>query len=164
MKCAGGAHLIGLFLNEEIPNGLSVGETADRIRAQGGVVYAPHPFAYLRSAAERARAVLAVADVVEVFNARAFLPRWNRRAVQQMANLNIPCVAGTDAHTPWEIGQAYTEIPPFSDAASFRQALQEARPGRTHLSSIFMHTFSITSEVLRRAAGRGHGAPPGFRK
>ena len=36
--------IIGLYLNEEIPAGLSCDETIDRIIGQGGVVYVPHPY------------------------------------------------------------------------------------------------------------------------
>src|SRR5262245_42424817 len=36
--------LIGLFLSEAVPTGLTAHETARRIRAQGGLVYLQHPF------------------------------------------------------------------------------------------------------------------------
>src|SRR5947207_13347802 len=36
--------VIGLFLSERLPYGLKPDETVERIRAQGGVVYIPHPF------------------------------------------------------------------------------------------------------------------------
>ena len=36
--------VIGLFLTEEIPMDLSAEETIARIRKQGGVVLAPHPY------------------------------------------------------------------------------------------------------------------------
>ena len=36
--------VIGLFLKEEIPRGMSFAETVEAIRAQGGLVYVPHPF------------------------------------------------------------------------------------------------------------------------
>lgn len=36
--------IIGLFLQEEIPAGLSCKETIARIRQQNGVVYVPHPY------------------------------------------------------------------------------------------------------------------------
>jgi len=36
--------LIGLFLEEPVPAGLPAIETAERIRAQGGLVYLQHPF------------------------------------------------------------------------------------------------------------------------
>ena len=38
--------IIGLFLNEKIPSGLSVEETVDIIRSQDGIVIAPHPFSF----------------------------------------------------------------------------------------------------------------------
>src|SRR3954462_10946206 len=36
--------VIGLFLSEEIPRGMTFAETIDAIRAQDGIVYVPHPF------------------------------------------------------------------------------------------------------------------------
>lgn len=38
--------VIGLFLNERVPDNLPVEETIDIIRSQGGLVIAPHPFSY----------------------------------------------------------------------------------------------------------------------
>ena len=38
--------VIGLFLNEKIPEALPIEETIDIIRSQGGLVIAPHPFSY----------------------------------------------------------------------------------------------------------------------
>ena len=38
--------IIGLFLTERIPDMLSVEETVDIIREQGGLVIAPHPFSF----------------------------------------------------------------------------------------------------------------------
>ena len=36
--------VIGLFLHEEIPRGLTFGDTIAAIKEQGGIVYLPHPF------------------------------------------------------------------------------------------------------------------------
>ena len=41
--------ILGLFLSEEIPKGLSAGDTIARIKDQGGIVGVPHPFDSLRS-------------------------------------------------------------------------------------------------------------------
>ena len=41
--------VIGLFLTERIPYVLPLGEVISRIRAQGGLVYVPHPFDPVRS-------------------------------------------------------------------------------------------------------------------
>src|SRR5262245_23225637 len=71
IKCACGTDVIGLFLSELIPVGQTLEATARQIHDQGGVVYAPHPYAYITRPRRRAADVLAVADVVEVFNSRA---------------------------------------------------------------------------------------------
>ena len=60
IKTATDGEVIGLFLHEEMPRGLTFAETIERIRAQGGVVYVPHPFDRFhttpsRRAAARAR-------------------------------------------------------------------------------------------------------------
>src|SRR5439155_11426589 len=44
VKTDGQGEVIGLFLSEEIPRGLSFGDTVAAIHEQGGVVYLPHPF------------------------------------------------------------------------------------------------------------------------
>ena len=44
VKTASQGEVIGLFLQEKIPRGLTLEETVAEIRRQGGVVYVPHPF------------------------------------------------------------------------------------------------------------------------
>ena len=111
IHCEMDTHLIGLFLTERIPHGLGIAETADRIRDQGGVVYAPHPYAYLTRGSLRAAETLAVADVVEVFNSRGFWPSWNRAAAAAADQRRLPAAASSDSHFPHELGRAYTELP-----------------------------------------------------
>lgn len=149
VRCREGVDLIGLFVSAEIPDRLPAARAAAAIRDQGGVVYAPHPFAYLTRAAERAALVLAVADVVETFNTRAFLPRWNRRAMAAAAAAGLPGFASSDAHFPWEIGRAWTEVPPFQDAASFRSAARDARPFGHRVGSPLLHAGSMALSLAR---------------
>lgn len=82
VRCEGNAEMVGSFWAERIPQGLSIEETVERIRAQGGPVYAPRPYAY--SSQRRCHTVRspAVADIMEVFKSRAFDAAWNRRAVK----------------------------------------------------------------------------------
>ena len=44
VKTATEGEVIGLFLKKEIPRGMSFRESVAAIRAQGGLVYVPHPF------------------------------------------------------------------------------------------------------------------------
>lgn len=162
MRCRNGAHLIGLFLTEHIPNGLSVAETTQRIHDQGGVVYAPHPYAYLVHARERAESVLAVADVVEVFNARAFAPSWNTQALAAATERALPSFAGTDGHFPWELGRAYTLVGEFTDAATLRSVMREAERRASSTTPTTTHMASIGCQLARLLVGSLHGSRPPF--
>jgi hypothetical protein len=152
--CACGTELIGLFLERRILPGQPIEEVAARIRGQGGVVYAPHPFAYARDAAWHAGRALAHADVAEVFNARAFLPAWNRRAREAARARGMPAAAGSDAHFPWEIGRAWTELPPFADGAGLLRALRDAVPVGRRTGTPLAHVASLAlraaGDLLRR--------------
>ena len=154
IRCAGGTELIGLYLRERIAYGLSVQETAERIRDQGGLVYAPHPFAYAWQAARHAAEAIAVADVVEAFNSRAFLPAWNRRALRHARTRGLPVAASSDGHFPYEIGRAYTELPWFDSAATLRAALTAATPVGLRTATPLIHLASITLKLARLSAGR----------
>ena len=162
VKCANGAHMIGLFLQERIPNGLPVSETAQLIRDQGGVVYAPHPYAYLRDPVRRTEAVLEVADVVETFNARAFAPSWNPRAAAAAAQRGLPSFAGTDGHFPWEIGRANTVLPAFHDGASFLVAARETQLYKPSTTPTYILAASLACEIARFVVGSRQGTKPPF--
>ncbi|HEX5506865.1 MAG TPA: PHP domain-containing protein, partial [Thermomicrobiales bacterium] len=65
--------IIGLFLREEIPAGLSPEETAARIRAQDGIVVVPHPFDPIRTSPLKTPALerlvaAGLVDAIEVLN------------------------------------------------------------------------------------------------
>jgi predicted metal-dependent phosphoesterase TrpH len=160
IRCARGTELIGLFLHERIPYDLPIEEVAERIADQGGLVYAPHPFAYARRPRFHARRALDVADIVEVFNSRAFLPSWNRLARQAASARGLPIAASSDGHFPHEIGRAYTELPWFDDAASLLAALPHATPIGLRTASPFIHVASISLKLARltiRHPARGRG-------
>ena len=76
--------VIGLFLAEEIPRGQSFGETVAAIRAQGGIVYLPHPFDRMHAIPEPAtlHRHLAEIDVLEVYNARLLFEAYNDEALR----------------------------------------------------------------------------------
>lgn len=114
VKTREGFDVIGILMTELIPSGTSARETCEAIRAQGGVVYVPHPFDVARAGAGRHLAELAdVVDVVEVHNARCWVPSFNRRA-QEWAERNGKLMgAGSDAHTVREIGRGMVELPRF---------------------------------------------------
>ena len=159
VRCACKTEVIGLFLTRWIPGGLSLEETVAAIREQGGVVYAPHPYAYLTSGRAKAGRVLAHADVVEVFNSRAFFPPWNRKALRRSHELRLPGAASSDSHFPWELGRAYFEVPDFNDRTSFLEAAAGGRAVAVETGNPLLHVSTISIHFVRRLIGLNHGAP-----
>lgn len=123
--------IIGLFLTERIPFGTSAADAARAIRAQGGVVYVPHPFDPMRrNLAEPALEELAAAglvDAVEVLNAKTSLESLNQRAAHFAAQHGLAAGAGSDAHVPLALGAAYVEMPDFDGPTDFLAKLHEGR-------------------------------------
>ena len=92
--------IIGLYLKEAIPAGLSVAETVAAIKAQNGLVYIPHPFETVRKGLPR-RVLDTIAndiDIIEVFNGRALLPHRSRQARKWAGEHTVSGAASSDAH------------------------------------------------------------------
>jgi predicted metal-dependent phosphoesterase TrpH len=124
--------MLGLFLERAVPPGLSAMETAAEIHAQGGLVGLPHPFDRFRGSSGKMAAAEALAvlvrevDFIEVHNARA-VGSANAQAAELAVAQGLPRVAASDAHSPMEIGVAYTVLEgPFSTAAELRELLATA--------------------------------------
>jgi hypothetical protein len=150
IRCEGDTDLIGLYLHERIPMGLPIHEVRARIHDQGGLVYAPHPYAYGRRWHWHAERAIAAADLVEVFNSRAFLPYWNRAAMTAARETGLPGLAGSDAHFPWELGRAHTYFPAFANATELRAVAPEAKPVGLRTANPFIHVASVSLDLGRR--------------
>lgn len=127
----GRGELIGLFLTDAIPPGLTVTDAARAIRDQGGVVYVPHPFDPMRNglAPELIDELVAndLVDAFEVRNAKTSLESLNRKAAEYAARHGLLAGAGSDAHVPDAFGAAYVEMPDFVTSADFLVSLAEGR-------------------------------------
>jgi len=122
--------IMGMFLTEGIPSGLSVEQTLARIRTQGGLVCIPHPFDTFRQSALDGRIIETIIDqidVIEVFNARSPLQRDSTKANLFAEKYGIRKSAGSDAHTVSEIGNAYVEMSEFSGRDDFLQVLEKGK-------------------------------------
>ena len=92
--------LIGLYLTENIPEGLSPIETIGAIKAQGGLVYVPHPFETVRSGmSERGlESVIEAIDIIETHNGRAYFGNKGSSAAKVAARYHKATAAASDAH------------------------------------------------------------------
>jgi predicted metal-dependent phosphoesterase TrpH len=120
--------LIGLFLTEAVPLGLTAVETAARIKAQGGLVYLEHPYdPYRRRLTEEATEKIADSiDIVEVWNGRSD-DGMNPQAVQLCDLLGAAPGAGSDAHATKDIGAVYVEMEAFAGAQDFLAKLRSGK-------------------------------------
>lgn len=148
VKTAEGIDVIGLYLREEIPRGTPMLETCHRIRAQGGIVYLPHPYAAGKGGSGRYAEILAPeVDVVEVFNARLRSRRANERAAELARRTGRLPGAGSDAHTPGEAGNAWIEVPHHvNEPGALLEALAAGRdPVRIHGQRAGLHVFVLSN-------------------
>jgi predicted metal-dependent phosphoesterase TrpH len=122
--------IIGMFLNQEIPSKLSAKETVAQIKAQGGLVCIPHPYDRLRFSVFRDQIfedIMPEVDIIEVFNARSLSPGSSARAWKLAQKYGKLASAGSDAHTPSEIGNACVEMPEFNGKDEFLASLAEGK-------------------------------------
>ncbi len=125
--------IIGLFLTERIPQGLTPVAAAQAVKSQGGLVYVPHPFDPLRNNLRRDALdeLLAVGliDGIEVLNAKTSLSSLNSQAARYAQEHGLAPGAGSDAHVGEALGSAYLEMPDFDDCdpASFLASMSQGR-------------------------------------
>jgi len=122
--------IIGLFLKEMVPSGLSSEETIKRIKDQGGLVSVPHPFSYFRREAidtEKLEQICDQIDIVECYNGRNFLFFENARAIKFASEKNKIMGAGSDSHHQTEIGNVYIEMKDFNSKEEFLESLKKGK-------------------------------------
>jgi predicted metal-dependent phosphoesterase TrpH len=129
VKTAGEGEVIGLFIKEKIPRGLSLKETVAEIHRQGGLVYVPHPFDRMHSVPdyEHLLEILDDVDAIEVFNPRVAIGSFNDEAARFAAKYRIPAGAGSDSHVAQGLGSVRVQMRDFDGPAEFLQSLREAK-------------------------------------
>jgi predicted metal-dependent phosphoesterase TrpH len=129
VKTAGEGEVIGLFIEEKIPRGLSLRETVAEIRRQGGLVYVPHPFDRMHSVPdyEHLLEILDEVDAIEVFNPRVAIGAFNEEAVRFAAKYRIPAGAGSDSHVAQGLGSVRIRMRDFDGPVEFMQSLRDAQ-------------------------------------
>jgi predicted metal-dependent phosphoesterase TrpH/glycosyltransferase involved in cell wall biosynthesis len=152
IKTAGQGEVIGLFLEEEIPRGLSFEDTIAAIREQGGLVYLPHPFDRMHSIPDAAtlHRHLADIDVFEVYNARLLFEQYNDEAERFARKYNLTMGAGSDAHVLQGLGTGGLRMRAFRDPEEFLVSLRTAEVLRRPRSLAYLQALKWTAQVKER--------------
>jgi predicted metal-dependent phosphoesterase TrpH len=147
--------ILGLFLTEEIPRGLSASETIDLVHGQGGIAVAAHPFSTHCSALGDKIFQLPL-DAVEVFNAFHRDRYSNDLAFQKCSASDLCLVAGSDAHSPMTVGDAYTAFEGTS-SEELRKAILNKQTDYGGMHTSFRNVVWMTTLLvlrLQKAVGR----------
>jgi len=147
--------IMGLFLNKEVPPGLSPQETISRIRSQGGLVAIPHPFGRSlswKSNLLTSTEILSQFDIIETFNSRTPFPSDIAKAQKLAKEQRKVASAGSDAHTLGEIGRAYVEMPEFNGPDDFLNSLAQGKIF-WQKSSYLAHFASTWARIRKQIFG-----------
>jgi glycosyltransferase involved in cell wall biosynthesis len=156
IKTGDQGEVIGLFLEEKIPRGMTLDETIATIRAQGGLVYVPHPFDRLHSVPdyEHLLAVVEDIDALEVFNARVAIAAFNEEAVRFAAKYRIVGGAGSDAHVPQGLGSVRIRMRDFDGPEEFLESLRDADIVRKPQSLLYVQALKFLQTKATPAGAR----------
>ena len=154
VKTAEQGEVIGLFLEEKIPKGLTMAETIAAIREQGGLVYVPHPFDRFHSVPdyEHLLDIVEEIDILEVFNPRVALTAFNEEAERFARKYRIVAGAGSDSHVAQGLGSVRTRIHDFEGPAEFLEAMRDADITRKHKNLLYVQALKLLQTTGRPKA------------
>jgi len=126
--------MIGLFLKQTIPAGLSAKQTALEIRQQEGLVYIPHPFETMRLGMQRdvLEKIIDCVDIIEVFNGRG---RWRGKAkeAENFAKAyHLSPAASSDAHGIKGTGKTMSIIEKMPERDTLKKLLEKGSPQKNY--------------------------------
>jgi predicted metal-dependent phosphoesterase TrpH len=152
IKTDGQGEVIGLFLREEIPRGMSFADTVAAIKEQDALVYLPHPFDRMHSIPEPAtlQRHLADIDVFEVYNARLLFEAYNEEALRFARKYNLTPGAGSDAHVLQGVGTGAVRMRAFGGPEEFLLSLRSAQVLRRPRSLVYLQSLKWMAQAKER--------------
>jgi predicted metal-dependent phosphoesterase TrpH len=152
IKTDGQGEVIGLFLRDEIPRGMSFADTVAAIKEQGGLVYLPHPFDRMHSIPDPAtlQRHLADIDVFEVYNARLLFEGYNEEALRFARKYNLTMGAGSDAHVLQGVGTGAVRMRAFEGPEEFLLGLRSAQVLRRPRSLMYLQSLKWMAQAKER--------------
>ena len=145
VKTADQGEVIGLFIEEKIPRGMTLQETIAEIRRQGGLVYVPHPFDRMHAVPdyEHLLDVVEEIDAIEVFNPRVAFSAFNQEAARFAAKYRIVAGAGSDSHVAQGLGSVKIRMRDFDGPEEFLESLRDADIVRKKQSLLYVQALKF---------------------
>jgi predicted metal-dependent phosphoesterase TrpH len=141
-------HLLALFVDRDVPPGLSARETIEIVHELGGLAIAAHPYFPICSLGDLAAEL--PFDGIEVANGTPLGELANRRAARRLASSARSLLGGSDAHLLNAVGHVRTHFPGRT-AADLRVAIER---GQTWPVFDWDTHLRISPAQLLRMAGR----------
>jgi predicted metal-dependent phosphoesterase TrpH/glycosyltransferase involved in cell wall biosynthesis len=156
VKTADQGEVIGLFLREKIPRGMTMAETIAAIRKQGGIVYMPHPFDRFHSVPdyEHLLDVVEDIDILEIFNPRIAVTAFNEEAVRFAAKYRIVPGAGSDSHVAQGLGSVRIRLHDFDGPEEFLEAMRDADIVHKHKNLVYVQALKFLQTTGRPKAAK----------
>jgi glycosyltransferase involved in cell wall biosynthesis len=145
VKTADQGEVIGLFIEEKIPRGMTLQETIAEIRRQGGLVYVPHPFDRMHAVPDYEHLLDVVEDIdaMEVFNPRVAFSAFNEEAARFAAKYRIVAGAGSDSHVAQGLGSVKIRMRDFDGPEEFLESLRDADIVRKRQSLLYVQALKF---------------------
>jgi predicted metal-dependent phosphoesterase TrpH/glycosyltransferase involved in cell wall biosynthesis len=145
VKTADQGEVIGLFIEEKIPRGMTLQETIAEIRRQGGLVYVPHPFDRMHAVPDYEHLLEVVEDIdaIEVFNPRVAFSAFNEEAARFAAKYRIVAGAGSDSHVAQGLGSVKIRMRDFDGPDEFLESLRDADIVRKRQSLLYVQALKF---------------------
>jgi predicted metal-dependent phosphoesterase TrpH len=103
-------HIVGLNVKNDIPRGLKIVETVDKIIEQGGTPIVPHLFRSMSGIKEKnLKTLLKKINAIEVFNCCS-IPQSNLKTMKIAKKYGLGGIGGSDSHIPSFVGNGYTTV------------------------------------------------------
>jgi predicted metal-dependent phosphoesterase TrpH len=156
VKTASQGEVIGLFIEEKIPRGMTLEQTVAEIKRQGGLVYVPHPFDRMHAVPdyEHLLPILDDVDAIEVFNPRVAIGAFNEEAVRFAAKYRIVAGAGSDSHVAQGLGSVRIRMRDFDGPREFLQSLRDAEITTKPTSLIYVQALKFLQTKARPQSAR----------
>ncbi len=158
VKTADQGEVIGLFIEQQIPRGLTLAQTIAEIRRQGGLVYVPHPFDRMHAVPdyEHLLGIVDDTDASEIYTPRVAIGTFNEEAQRFAAKYRILAGAGSDSHVAPGLGSVRVRMHDCDGAEEFLESLRTAEITTKPSSLLYVQALKFletkaTPQSARRA-------------